>query len=386
MLGVKAWPQKARVTSLSSRLHSQPDRAELNRSADERVDALIEKAKNIKIESPEQKAVRENVRTRKSRIREINEQEERRVKAEEEAKLRAEREAEEALKRAEEERRRAEREAEIAAAEEAERQAAKKRSLIPPITPEWQQKIAALMATRDPTKVLGNDSRGGELTRKTLGCILPQKDEHLVKDSGDLTAKRGPAGWLNDQGVDGFIGAIVDRRREQDGYVKGQGSPAFANFNCQWYNTVKKSGMKAIARWSRRLQISNEKLLGCEKIFFPVNTGAHWVLLILSPQARTMEFLDSAGGSGRTFFKLGREWLQMELGAKYIAEEWEELDSTSEQQRNMDDCGVFTCMNALASARGVDYTAVNPVKNMPKAREYMTQVLLNGGFSAEIEL
>lgn len=361
-------------------LLNQSDRAERNRDADDRVDALTKRAKDITILSPEEKALRESVRTRRSRIADqeaLEAKEAKAKKAEEQARLLAEREAEE-------ERKQAEKEAEIAAAKEAARLAARK-TLIPPTSSEWQQKIAERMATRDPTKILGHDSRGGELTRKTLGCILPQENEHLVKYAADPTAKREPAGWMNDAGVDGFISAIVDRRREQDGYVKGQGVPAFANFSCQWFSNVRKNGIKSIARWGRRQQISEKKLLQCEKIFFPVNTGAHWVLLVLSPKERTMEFLDSAGGSGRTFFKLAREWLDMELGMCYVAEEWTELSSKSETQQNLDDCGVFTCINALASAKGADYSAV-PGKDMKPAREFIASVLLNGGFSEELDL
>ncbi|KAF2208975.1 hypothetical protein CERZMDRAFT_20408, partial [Cercospora zeae-maydis SCOH1-5] len=224
------------------------------------------------------------------------------------------------------------------------------------------------------------------LTRKTFGCILPQENEHQIKAAQHPDARRGPSGWLNDEGVDGFIGAIVDRKREQEGYVKGRGTPSYAAFGCAWYTTVKKGTIKSISRWARRQQIGDQKLLECEKIFFPVNTGAHWVLLIISPKGRTLEFLDSAGGSGRSFFKLAHEWLAMELGTKYIEEEWTELESRSQHQLNMDDCGVFTCMNALASAKGLEFEAVKPVRDMKRAREFITCVLLDGGFGKSFEL
>ncbi|CAK1358664.1 unnamed protein product [Cercospora beticola] len=362
-----------------------PDRATHNKEANERVDALVEKAQRITIEPPEQKSLRESVRARKHRQEQEDARQQQIAKvrqAEEEARLQAEREAEEAKQKAEEERKQAE---EAAAAEAARRKEALE-NFMPTISEDWQQTIARELATTDPVKTVAHSTRGVELTRKTFGCILPQQNEHQIKAAQDPSVRRGPSGWLNDEGVDGFIGAIVDRKREQEGYVKGKGTPSYAAFGCAWYTTVKKGTIKSISRWARRQQIGDQKLLECEKIFFPVNTGAHWVLLIISPKDRTLEFLDSAGGSGRSFFRLAREWLAMELGTKYVEDEWRELESKSQLQMNMDDCGVFTCMNALASAKGLEFEAVKPVRDMKRAREYITCVLLDGGFGKSFEL
>ena len=153
------------------------------------------------------------------------------------------------------------------------------------------------------------------------------------------------------------------------------------------YITTKNASnsVKGIKNWSRRQKIPGERLLSCDKIFFPINTGSHWQLLIISPKVRTIEMLDSMNGGASRWFNIAREWLQMELGSKYDAAEWKELDSKSSMQNNMNDCGVFTCFNALASAKGVDFSEVKQ-SNMQEARRIMVAVLLNGGFHGDWEL
>jgi Ulp1 family protease len=83
---------------------------------------------------------------------------------------------------------------------------------------------------------------------------------------------------------------------------------------------------------------------------------------------------------------IAREWLQMELGDLYVEEEWEELETRSERQLNMSDCGVFTCMNALAAATGRGFSELRITSGMRDARKYMTAVILNGGFKGEFAL
>jgi Ulp1 family protease len=51
----------------------------------------------------------------------------------------------------------------------------------------------------------------------------------------------------------------------------------------------------------------------------------------------------------------------------------------------MDDCGVFTCLNGLASAKDRDFTEISHAR-MPLARRMIAAVLLNGGFTGELQL
>ena len=100
-----------------------------------------------------------------------------------------------------------------------------------------------------------------------------------------------------------------------------------------------------------------------------------------------MDSLREKGHKPARFFTRAREWLQMELGDKYVAEQWKELDSVSQEQENSDDCGVFTCMNALAAAKWPQATYEDvKAKSMKDARKMMAAVLLNGGLKGDYML
>ncbi|EME78537.1 uncharacterized protein MYCFIDRAFT_37033 [Pseudocercospora fijiensis CIRAD86] len=236
------------------------------------------------------------------------------------------------------------------------------------------------MAITDASKIVCKTSAGVELTRYDLGRVLPQPNETLLRNV-PRGIKGGPGMWLNDESVNGFISAIVQRKLDQFGYSKrADVVPAYVAYDTNWFPTYKQKGITGIGRWSRRKHIAGAKLLQCEKIFFPCSTGAHWTILIISPKARTIEFLDSAHGTRSNWIKIAREWLAMELGAKYDAGEWKEGAARSQSQLNFDDCGVFTCMNALASAEGKDFGEVIPTRDMPEARKFIVGVLINEGF------
>jgi Ulp1 family protease len=399
---------------------------------DTEIESLITKAKNVLIESPEEKAVRFTYRQRKREearrdayaFRLAREAEEARIEREleeeeraaEEAKARKERERIEAeeekkrLRKAEEEAKKAEaaaekqrlkEEAKKAAAAEAEERriaheaklAAKRASLaeefedededlidalqlISTLSADWEEKIHREMSVKNLAHTVATSPDGAELSRRDFGSLLPQEGT-----SDD------PSGWLNDEMINGFLSTIVTTKKNREGHKKGRDVPTFEAFASAWFTTYKQQGMGKLARWSKRKGIDGKNLLKCHRIFFPINTGNHWMLLIISPAFRTIEFLDSLQSSAnRTkFFSIAREWLQMELQSNYKASEWTELDSESMRQTNMNDCGVFTCFNALASAKYLSFELVNP-NHMDKARKLMAAILIKGRLEGEFKL
>ncbi|KAF1821823.1 cysteine proteinase, partial [Dissoconium aciculare CBS 342.82] len=196
----------------------------------------------------------------------------------------------------------------------------------------------------------------------------------------------GTDSWLNDNAVNGWYKGIVEAKKDQIGWKKNSATPPpFAAMNTAWLNNVEAKGMKSIARWSKRMDCNGAKLLQCEKIFFPINGGSHWTLLVINPQDHAIEYLDSLGGKGSRYLRHARDWLAMELGSAYHADDWSEIIDRSSRQGNMDDCGVFTCLNGLASAKGRDFTEITHAR-MPLARRMIAAVLLNGGFTGELQL
>ena len=351
---------------------------------DDKIDGLIERAKKATIGSPDSQKTREYYNRRVSLRESIRKQEEDKA-----AKVQAEKEEAEALKKAEEE---AKRQAEEAVEEakkqaEAEKQAEaarkasfdEKQKLIRPLEPKWADALAQAMAHKEHAKV-ADGVGGNDITQRDFATLLA--------NPGQDTAK----GWLNDEIVNAWFQTIVRRKQDQDGYVKSaKNVPAYVAYNTAWILTYKNKGnsVEGLKTWSRRQGIQGEKLLRAQKIFFPINTGAHWMLLIIHPQTKTIEFLDSLhnmhGGQGKIWFKIARQWLAMELGKQYKEEEWTDSKAQSSLQTNGNDCGALTCFNALAAAKGRGYEEVSAEK-MQDARRLMGAVLLNGGFEGDFEL
>ena len=267
--------------------------------------------------------------------------------------------------------------------------AAASKKLVYPLSPEMSAKVEKAMSTQNKSSVLAQ-ARGIELSRKDFGTLLPQSSP----------AARDGIGWLNDEIVNGYIGAAVDRQLEKLGFDRkkmgGQAPPMHA-FNTNWYNTVSTKGTQAVARWSKRAKLEGTKLLEVEQILFPINDGNHWTLLTISGTKRQIWYLDSLGGKGKGYVETARNWLKMELKEGYVEEEWKVVGSggdekkengrdwTSPRQDNGVDCGVFTCFNALAVVRGVLPAEVYSVADMWDARRQIAGTLLQGGFNGEFD-
>ena len=261
--------------------------------------------------------------------------------------------------------------AEVEAAEvEKQRQ-----TLIRPLEPKWEARIKAAMDSNNDRAVIVKTVNGTELSRKDFASLLPKRGETKA------------SGWLNDEIVNAFFASIVAEKKEQTGWKKGM-VPAYQALNTAWYTNYKNGGVAALKTWTRRLGIKGPKLLEAEKLYLPVTTGAHWMLLVVSPQAKTIEYLDSLPSStrGRPFFRIAREFLAMELGAKaYVAADWTESAVHSSVQDNLDDCGAFACLNGLASAKGADFADVAAEK-MQDGRRMIGAILINGGFHGDWKL
>jgi sentrin-specific protease 1 len=196
---------------------------------------------------------------------------------------------------------------------------------------------------------------------------------------------RGTDSWLDDDAVNAWYNLLVETKKQQTGYVKSDtNAPAFANLQTAWYAKYSKEKAKGLKRWLKRSGVGGVNMLKCERIFLPVNTGNHWTLLIINGVDRSIEYLDSLGGNGTRFFEIARDILRTELGDKFLEKEWTDLKRNhSSRQNNMDDCGVFTCMNGLAAAKGISFRDVT-WQQMDNARRMIAGVFLNKGFDGVV--
>lgn len=335
------------------------------READLQLEQAAAQAAEEEAKAQEEQALRlveEEAKAREEHARKL---------AEEEAKTKEEH----ACKLAKEE---AEREAEIA-----RQQALNQRPLIQPLSQEWNDRVDQVMRTTNEKKILAA-ANSVELTIKDFNRLLAPNKQGISDQ------------WLNDEVINGFFTAAVTRELEKLNYKK-RDTPPVAVYNTTWVKTAERKGVEGLSGWSRRKHMDGEKLLTMRKVLMPIGTGAHWLIMVISPLARTIEVLDSMpdGGALRErdalrkgdakYYRIAREWLAMELKARYVASEWTDMPTHSSEQNNCNDCGVFTCFNGLAAIRDMDYNIIKQ-EDMQAGRRMMAAVLLNGGMTGEFDL
>lgn len=254
-------------------------------------------------------------------------------------------------------------EAERLAAEEAARLASKGvRRVQPGFIKQLDQALDAMVVA------VRSCNPNEQLTTAKDGTVLRKKD---------LMTLLGETSWLNDEVINAQLDWIVDRANST---VKGSGVPKAVTFNSFFYDKLSKEGHKGVARWSKRKGIAGKKLLEAETILVPVNHASHWTLIVISGQQRTIEYLDSFGGTPDTFLNNGMKWVAGELGSAYDPAEWTMLETRCAAQRNGYDCGLFLLTNAECAAAGIDTAASYNGSHMSLQRRRIAAILLQRGF------
>lgn len=196
-----------------------------------------------------------------------------------------------------------------------------------------------------------------------------------------------PRAWLNDEIVNDYLTILVNHKKTEAGFVKQKGGPAppMHAFSSFWYTQIK-TNKESVKRWAFRAQLEGPQYLDAKLILYPICDRGHWRLLAVKPQERTIEYLDSLGFSGQSYTTILMEYLQMELGDAFIAEEWTIIDGQrSTRQVNGSDCGVFTLLNALALLRGEEASRVIACDGMLDARERIATTLMQQKPTTEME-
>lgn len=188
-----------------------------------------------------------------------------------------------------------------------------------------------------------------------------------------------PLAWLNDNIVNEYLSILVDHQKAASGYkhVRGGAAPPLHAFASQWYSSASKN-LKSVARWASKKQLGGQQLLDAKLLLIPVCEGGHWRLVAIKPQDRSLEYLDSLGFDGSKIMKTAVSWLQQELGEHWRGEEWSVVEKQrSVEQLNGSDCGVFTCLNALALVRGEEPSRVKAFSGMHEARRRIAVTLFS---------
>lgn len=198
--------------------------------------------------------------------------------------------------------------------------------------------------------------------------------------------------WLDDAVINDYVAMVAKHGSKDDRKDQVRSVAALSSF----FFTKISSGPSSYASCSgmlRRAGIQGKKLLDCEKVFIPINRAYHWTLAVIEPKIpegathhthpRKLTIYNSMGSSGgHAVAQIIMSWIKHELGASYHEDEWlVDPAGDSPQQRNTDDCGVFTC----TTARQIMLRKYEDVKGRYKEgdiwgmRRRIVAELVNGG-------
>ena len=249
-----------------------------------------------------------------------------------------------------------------------EREARKDAYKIVPLSKEWDAKV------RNAVQTGVKDDEGYTKYNDTdLARVVPQYARAGgVRDN-----------WLNDAVVNDYITLCVKHGNKDDRPTQ---VPTYAAFSSQTWQKIQGDPKSIPTRWWKRQGIQGKRALECEKIFMPVNTGMHWTLAVSSPQARNITIYNSMGFHrnqfvGETILK----FMKQEVGASLVEDEWTiDARGVSPQQRNSDDCGVFSITTARQIILGKMETEPYAPDIIPVQRKRIVAELVNEGLlSAE---
>lgn len=230
---------------------------------------------------------------------------------------------------------------------------------------DWHIKINQAMS-KGANVTLATTLDGTQLTKNDFGTVL------------------GQCSWLNDNIINSYVDMVVEHANKKAGRNQRDKTPKVVAQNSFFYSNISKNGPQSVSRWMRRKRAAGEKLLEVETMLIPVNNASHWTMIVVSPKARTIEYLDSFGGSKDVFIRNTKAWLAVELGSLWNEDDWRVLDTNSARQYNGYDCGVFAITNAECVAGGVTTTSYDG-DDMFLQRRRIAAVLLNGGFGGDLE-
>ncbi|KFY12341.1 hypothetical protein V491_06826 [Pseudogymnoascus sp. VKM F-3775] len=230
---------------------------------------------------------------------------------------------------------------------------------------EWQIKIDQAMS-RGESVTLATTLDGTQLMKRDLATVLGQQ------------------AWLNDNIINAYVDMVVEHANKKAGRNQRDKTPKVVAQSSFFYKKIRDDGPQSVSRWMRRKRAAGKNLLEVETMLIPVNNSAHWTMIVVSPKARTIEYLDSFGGSKDVFIRNTKAWLAVELGSAWKEDDWRVLDTKSARQYNGYDCGVFAVTNAECVAGGVTTTSYD-TDDMTMQRRRIAAVLLNGGFTGDLE-
>lgn len=241
-------------------------------------------------------------------------------------------------------------------------------SLFPPLSPEWAARVR------------------NSHTQDCRGPLAKSLEADLLKH--DFARLVPPTVWLNDSVVNGSLlwldKFINDAAGVGDVKTRTRKCLVLGSF---FYKRLSEQGVKHTDRMLRRHGVNKENLLDIEVIMLPICEGNHWTLMVIRPNQKTIAHVDSLDPKGQERrMLLVQEWIKTILGNLFLPNEWRFVQYSTPSQTNGYDCGVHTILNGICLGLGIDPLRAYTSDELPKHRQNIAAVLLNGGFKGEFSL
>ncbi|KAJ8116028.1 hypothetical protein ONZ43_g4532 [Nemania bipapillata] len=214
-------------------------------------------------------------------------------------------------------------------------------------------------------------------------AVHPDAVELKPRDFSKLVPQTA---WLNDDCVHSTLCCLAAYINKKANVKPRINTPKCVAVSSLYWKAFCGDHTKLYPRpFGRKWNMTPNNFLDIDTVLIPVNSNAHWTLVVIRPSRRTVSYLDSFHQPNETQLRHAYQWLELFLGDKFVANDWETQEFASPQQTNAWDCGMFVITNAMCLALGVSPMCYNEDK-MPIQRQRIAAMLLNGGFHGEFDL
>jgi len=220
-----------------------------------------------------------------------------------------------------------------------------------------------------------------QLTKEHLSRLMELKEGHpdefvvskfkLDVHLSDIKILIGGR-WLNDVVINFYMNLLIDRSEKRSGQL-----PSVYSMNTFFMPRLLQSGFEGVKRWTRKVDILSKDI-----ILIPVHCkGVHWTLAIIDMRKKTILYYDSKGGANKNLLDTLEKYLREES----LDKRNQSFDTSNfriekarnvPQQKNNNDCGVFSCMIAEYITRNAPITFSQD--NMVYFRKKMALEIIDG--------
>ncbi|KAI0966025.1 hypothetical protein F4678DRAFT_466991 [Xylaria arbuscula] len=214
-------------------------------------------------------------------------------------------------------------------------------------------------------------------------AVHPDAVELKPRDFGKLVPQTA---WLNDDCVHSTLCCLAAYINNKAGVKSKVDPPKCVAISSLYWNAFCGDYKKLYPRpFARKWNMTPQNFFGIDTILIPVNSNAHWTLIIIRPSRKTVSYMDSFHTRSETQVRHTYNWLGHFLGDRFVPDEWDTVEFSAPRQTNAWDCGMFVITNAMCLALGISPLCYNEDK-MPLQRLRIASMLLNGGFTGDFDL